>query len=130
MQPPYSIRFSHDLNLLDIRWHRLFDEDSAAVYATDVRHAFVRSGFRAGYRLRMDMSESSVQPQRAIAIIHERLAGFPAAERIAIVATSNVTRLQIRRLMTQPYLRIFADADDALAWLLEGDDAGATARLH
>ena len=38
--------------------------------------------------------------------------------RIAIITGSAITRLQVKREMTQPYLRIFDDATAGLAWLL------------
>ena len=53
--------------------------------------------------------------------INRRLGAFHRASRIAIVATSAITRLQVRRFMTQDYLRIFDCADAALDWLVAAD---------
>jgi hypothetical protein len=71
------------------------------------------------------MSGSAVQPQEALAAFREHLGEgkFPRASRIAIVTPSAIAKLQVRREMTQDYLRIFAVADDALAWLLEPQTA-------
>ncbi len=63
------------------------------------------------------MSGTSVQPTDAAAAIHRRLGAFHRASRIAIVTSSAIARLQVRRFMTQPYLRIFADALEAFYWL-------------
>ena len=38
--------------------------------------------------------------------------------RIAVVTESAIARMQVRREMTQPYLRIFERAESALTWLL------------
>jgi hypothetical protein len=121
----YDIRFRHDINLLDIAWHGLFDSRSVVAYAREVKARFAQEGFAPGYLLRMDMSGSAVQPQEALAAFREHLGEgkFPRASRIAIVTPSVIAKLQVRREMTQDYLRIFAVADDALAWLLEPQTA-------
>lgn len=121
----YDIVFRHDIKLLDIVWHGLFDNDGVAAYARDVKARFAREGFAPGYLLRMDMSDSAVQPQDALAAFREHLGEglFPRASRIAIVTPSIIAKMQVRREMTQAYLRIFANADEALAWLLEPGDS-------
>ena len=117
----YDIDFRHDINLLDIAWHGLFSSDGVAAYAREVKGRFVREGFSAGYLLRMDMSKSAVQPQDAVAAFRDHLGDgmFPRASRIAIVTSSAIAKLQVRREMTQSYMRVFADPDAALAWLTE-----------
>lgn len=116
----YDIHFRHDINLLDIAWHGQFSNEGVAAYARDVKARFVQEGFAPGYRLRMDMSGSAVQPQEAVAAFREHLGDglFPRASRIAIVTSSVIARMQVRREMTQDYLRIFSDADEALRWLI------------
>lgn len=123
----YDIHFRHDINLLDIAWHGLFDPATVASYAREVKARFVQERFVPGYRLRMDMSRSAVQPQDALAAFREHLGEgkFPRASRIAIVAPSAIATLQVRREMTQSYLRIFADAGEALDWLLERQSVAA-----
>jgi hypothetical protein len=120
----YTVDFRHDLNLLDVAWTGLMTEAVAHAYVEDLIGRFVREGFRTGYRLRMDFSRVAVQPQDAVLTINRRFQGFPRASRIAIVTTSGITRLQVRRLMPQPYLSIFDTADAALAWLVR-DHANA-----
>jgi len=120
-RPMYAIRFRHDLNLLDIRWTGQFTPDAVDAYARELVARFVREGFRPGYRLRMDMTDSAVQPVAAATLINRRLGDFPRADRIAIVTRSAIARLQVRRFMTQSYLRIFDDAALALDWLTEAD---------
>lgn len=123
----YSIVFRHDLNLIDIHWSGLFDQPSVDAYADELVRRFHDEGFVPGYRLRMDMSGTSVQPIDAAQAINRRLGTFHRASRIAIVTTSAITRLQVRRFMHQPYLRIFDSADSALDWLVSPDDATLTA---
>jgi hypothetical protein len=116
----YTISFRHEYNLLDIQWQRLFDLAGVERYAAELVGRFRKEGFTNGYRLRIDMGACSVQPVQAAA------AGFPRASRIAIVTASAITRLQVQRLMTQPYLRIFDTAEASWDWLTTRD-AAATA---
>jgi hypothetical protein len=117
----YVIECSRDLNLIDIRWTGLFDQPTVDAYAAELIRRFREEGFRPGYRLRMDMSGTSVQPVHAAEAINRRLGNFPRASRIAIVTGSAITRMQVRRYMAQPYLRIFDSPADALAWLVAAD---------
>jgi hypothetical protein len=119
----YAFDFHHDINLLDIRWTGHFTPEIEKRYARELLDAFRRSGFRPGYRLRIDMSAINVQPKDAIMTVHEALHGFPRASRIAMVNGSAVGRQQIRRLMTQPYLRVFDPAEDSLTWLMAPEEA-------
>jgi len=64
------------------------------------------------------MSASATQPKEVLPTFVEELGKFPKATRIAIITPSAVTRMQVSRIMTQPYLRIFASAEESLGWLL------------
>ncbi|MFT3966483.1 MAG: STAS/SEC14 domain-containing protein [Sphingobium sp.] len=115
----YNYTFRHDINLLDIAWQGSFSPDEVRSYARGLLARFEEEGFKPGYLLRMDMSESATQPKEALPIFREEFRDFPKARRIAIITPSAITRLQVKRIMTQPYLRIFPSADEGLAWLLE-----------
>ncbi|WP_176590927.1 STAS/SEC14 domain-containing protein [Sphingobium sp. EM0848] len=114
----YVIDFRHDLNLLDIRWKGIFTDEIIADYARLLKRQFIEQGFQPGYLLRMDMTDSAVQTQDAVGAFGRNLGDFPKARRIAIVTPSVIARMQVRRVMTQPYLRIFSLAEPALEWLL------------
>ena len=62
----YHIEFRHDLNLLDIKWSKLFTAQEVAAYARECKARFLAEGFKPGYLLRMDMSASS-QARPAVA---------------------------------------------------------------
>jgi hypothetical protein len=117
----YRVAFRKELNLLDIEWLAMFEPDAVADYARKLRDQFDAEGFAPGYLLRMDMRCSGIQPQDALPAFRRHFAGFPTASRIAIVTESALARMQIRREMTQPYLRIFERAETALSWLLRGN---------
>lgn len=119
----YSIRFQPALNLLDISWTGVFTPQEVGDYARDCLARFADEGFAAGYLLRIDMSNSAVQPRETLASFEESFRHFPKARRIAIVTASALYRFQILRVMTQPYLRVFDTPEAALAWLVAGDGA-------
>ena len=85
----YSIVFRHDLRLMDVAWHRHFAAEDVGPYAQACKAEFTRQGFHPGYLLRMDMSQSAVQPQDAIAMFRTHFEGFPRARRIAAIGPLN-----------------------------------------
>jgi hypothetical protein len=123
----YDYSFRHDLNLLDIRWEGAFTPALVRRYARELIGRFHDEGFKPGYLLRIDMSESAVQPKAALPVFATEMGDFPKATRIAIITSSVIARLQVKRVMTQPYLRIFACAQDSDAWLLHGEDVAVEA---
>ncbi len=115
----YDVSFELDAHLLAIRWHRIFTAAEAAAYTQDVMRRFLAARFRPGYRLIIDMSACGPQPQDTLAALARHMAPFPKASRIAIVVVGAIARAQVRRVMTQPYLRLFDDAASARAWLVD-----------
>lgn len=114
----YAYEFRHDINLLDIVWRTAFTPGVVSAYAQELRQRFGTEGFAPGYLLRMDMSGTTAQTRDALPVFEEAFRDFPKARRIAIITPSAITRLQVKRVMTQPYLRIFSNPDEGLAWLL------------
>jgi len=114
----YSIAFRPELNLLDIAWTGLMTEAAARAYVEEGRARFRQSGFTAGYRFRLDLSPVHVQPPASVEPIMTGLSDIPRASRIAVVTTSTITRLQIRRLLPRPYLSFFDTPEAALTWLV------------
>lgn len=120
----YRYRFDHLFNLLDIEWQRIFTPQEVAIYSADLHQAFLRERFRPGYRLLIDMRACIAQPRATLLAFEGALGHFPRASRIGIVATHPIMRAQVRRVMTQPYLRLFEDAGAARQWLTRpGEDA-------
>jgi len=114
----YDVSFDHDAQLLAIRWHRIFTPDEVVAYTRDVMRQFLAAHFHPGYRLMIDMSACGPQPQETLAALAQHMGPFPKASRIAIVAVSAVLRAQVRRVMTQPYLRMFDDPAAARGWVV------------
>ena len=114
----YSIAFRHDLNLLDVAWTGLMTEAAARAYVEEGRARFRQSGFKAGYRFRLDLTPVHVHPPASVERIMTGLSDIPRASRIAVVTTSTITRLQIRRLLPRPYMSFFDTPEAGLTWLV------------
>ncbi len=115
----YTIRFQPEHRLLDIAWHRIFLPDQVPDYARQCLQQFLAQGLKPGYLLRMDMRDSAVQPRDTLEVFARSFRDFPKASRIAVITASALQRMQVLRVMTQPYLRVFDDADAGLNWLLD-----------
>ena len=124
----YTIRFQPERSLLDIAWHSIFLPDQVPDYARQCLQQFLAEGLKPGYLLRMDMRESAVQPRDTLASFASSFRDFPKASRIAVITASALQRMQVLRVMTQPYLRVFDDADAGLAWLLDAPASDDQAR--
>lgn len=123
----YTIRFQPEHSLLDIAWHRIFLPDQVPDYARQCLRQFLAEGLRPGYLLRMDMRESAVQPRDTLDSFARSFRDFPKASRIAVITASALQRMQVLRVMTQPYLRVFDDTDAGLNWLLDASASTAPA---
>jgi hypothetical protein len=117
----YSASFVHQDKLLDIRWFGAFGPDEVARYAIELKHQFVREGFRPGYNLRIDMRACETQTGDALQAFRYYFASFPKARRIAILVARDSTREQVTDEMRQSYLRIFEDEPESLRWVLDND---------
>lgn len=73
-----------------------------------------------GYLLMIDTMHATPQSQEVIAALQRHMAKFLKAARIAVVNGSALARMQVRRMMTQPYARIVGTQAEAEAWLLDG----------
>ena len=114
----YTLHYDRPRDLLDISWSGLFTPEDMAHYAADCRACWKRERFAEGYRLRIVLSDDQPLPQETLAVLADAFADFPASSRTAMVTGSAIARLQIRRTMMVPHMRIFDTADAALAWLI------------
>lgn len=114
----YQIITDRDLHLMTVQWRRPFAHAEVAGYAQDFMRRFLSAGFGSGYRLLLDIAPCGAQPQDALAELLKHMTQIPKASRIAVVVVIPVARQQIRRVMTQPYMRIFDDVPGARAWIV------------
>jgi len=112
-------------NRIEVELGGLMSVTEVAEYIAALRKAFIAGRFRAGYLLLIDVTACPIQPQEMIAAMRDHMASMPKARRIAMVTGSSLSRMQVRRLMTQSYLRIFETADQAREWLLSPADVEA-----
>lgn len=115
----YTIQYRADLNLLDITWSGLFTPDDMATYAQECRACWRREGFTDGYRLRIVLSDGQPLPQETLNVLADAFTDFPKAGRTAMVTASAIARMQIKRAMMEPHMRVYDTAETALDWLLQ-----------
>lgn len=114
----YTIEYSHSRDLLDIIWSGVFTPTEIVAYANDCRTCWHRSRFQEGYRLRIILQDDQTLPQNSLAELGRVFTEFPEAGRTAMVTRSAISRMQIKRAMMGPQMRIFDNPDFALEWLL------------
>ena len=86
-------------------------------YIAELRRSFIAHRFRPGYAILIDVRDCTIQSQTMIEAMRDHMGGFPKAAAIAMIAGSELARMQIRRLMTQPYVALFDTCADGRAWL-------------
>lgn len=114
----YTIHYRPEINLLDITWSALFTPEGMSEYAKDCRACWRREGFQSGYLLRIVLRDDLPLPQGTLAVLAGAFIDFPEAGRIAMVTRSAISRLQIKRAMMVPHMRIFDTPEAALDWLV------------
>lgn len=115
----YRIATERDRRLMNVRWNRIFAPEDVSGYSQDYIRRFLDAGFGSGYRLLLDISPCGAQPQATLAALLDHMQLIPKASRIAVVVVIPLARAQIRRVMTQPYMRMFDELSPARAWITE-----------
>jgi hypothetical protein len=123
----YKLIVDPSHNLLEGRLSGSLDTAEASEFASDLARCLSKGKLQPGHLLLIDVTECGIQPQATLNAIHARPGNVPKASRIAVVTGSSVVRMQARRVMTQPYARLFEDRASALAWLVgrQGDGGRA-----
>lgn len=119
----YSIDVSASKNLIDVTLAGFLSVEEVQCYGADLTAAFRQHQMKPGYRMRIDTSGCSAQLQEVLGAFQQHVATFPKASRIAVVNNGALTGMQLKRVLSQPYMRIFAAPDEALAWLRESESA-------
>lgn len=96
-------------------------------YMIDLRQAIACHRLDAHYGIVVDVTGCTIQTQDVIRTMGAHMATMPRARAIAIVATSSLARMQIRRLFVQDYARIVATREQARGWVIDGREPGGNA---
>jgi hypothetical protein len=78
-----------------------------------------------GYRILIDISDCAVQPQEVTAAFNRHVAAVPRSERVAVVTSSPMIRMQIRRIVGRRDLEVFEGLAEAQEWIGLGHCLGA-----
>lgn len=103
--------------LVSARVWGFWDQATAKTYAVRHLDAVRTLGLAAGEHLVLaDFEEFAIQTQETVSGI-QRLIDDNKARRIALVAPSALSRLQVRRLLVRSNVRVFSDLASAENWL-------------
>lgn len=118
----YTIDIDPSLDLIALELSGFMSVDEIARCMGDLGVAFRQYRMKPGYLMLVDTSGCSVQLQEVLGAFAAHAATFPKARRIAAVITSSLIRMQVRRVLTRSYMRLFETAAEARAWLLSADE--------
>ncbi|MET0270017.1 MAG: hypothetical protein ABW173_06265 [Sphingomonas sp.] len=121
----YRIAIMSDRNMAEVTMAGLLPVSEIDACIAEFRAAFLAGRMHAGYRLLLDVSECQVQTQEFMRAMGGHIARMPKAAAIAVVAKSMLSRMQVRRLYTQPYARVVATRGDGRAWLIDAKEPPA-----
>jgi len=117
----YQIETDRRRNLIAVTLGGMLSVGEVAAYIAELRERFRAERFTAGYRILIDVDACCIQSQAMIEAMREHMVRFPKASRIAMATGSSLARMQVKRLMTQPYARVFESRAEGLAWLVAPD---------
>ena len=114
----YQIRADAPRQLVTITFETLFwDLNVAQRFEAECRESVASLGCAAGqHMILVDLRNAMLQGQDVYARM-QALIGTTTARRIALVASSPLARMQTKRLQVRDGIIMFADMDDAQAWL-------------
>lgn len=122
----YHIDADGRAQFVSVKLAGLLTVDEVNRYIADMAESFNREKITPGYLLMIDTTEATLQTQEVVGALQQQIAKIPKAKRIAIVNGSSLARMQIRRVMTQEYMRLCASRADAMAWLIDGKDVATS----
>ena len=117
----YDIQVDRTQNLIEATLSGMMTLDEVTAYIADLKRAFVMNRLRS-YAMVIDVSDCPIQQQGMIQAMGTHMATMPKAHALAIVVGSSLARMQVRRLFTQPYARIFGTVEDARVWVISGTE--------
>lgn len=123
----YKITIVKSRNLVESKMNGTFSPSMVLDYEAALREHFDDGTLQPGYMMLIDVSGAKIQTQQTICAFIQHVARMPKASRIAVVVGTSVIRMQVRRVLQQPYLRLFDARSEALPWLLSTDAIGLAA---
>lgn len=126
-RPPYFIDTDDQIGLMTIRFDTVFwDVGVAQCFARDAVAAASGMNWPVGEHLVLvDLRNAVLQTQQVYDQM-KSLIGGATAKRIALVAAAPLARMQTKRLQLRDNIVMFAEMNEAAAWLLA--DTVSTAR--
>ena len=116
----FSVAFHRQFNLVDTTLSGLLTPEEVRCYAAEVEPIIWQAHRRSeGYTILLDVAGCAIQTQQVVGDFQSHVAGVPRARRCAVVTGSSIIRMQVRRIVSGPSMRIFDDRKAAMHWLTE-----------
>lgn len=114
----YSLQICSPGDLIVSTLAGFFSLPEVAAYSAETEALIERCSLaHGGYRILIDVSECAIQSQDVTAAFSRHVAGVPRSRRVAVVTTSPIIRMQIRRIVGRPELAVFEDLPEARIWI-------------
>lgn len=124
--PMFTITHQPTYNIVEAALSGFFDMDEFERYVAEVEPIIRRAARQPdSYLMLLDVSGCAIQSQVIMAAFQGHLANVPKARLCAVVTGSSIVRLQVRRVMGAPNLKMFESRENGLAWLIEGQASQA-----
>jgi hypothetical protein len=117
----YTIKVDKRLELVEVNLSGMMSTEEVAAYIADLKRAFVSHRLHS-YVMVIDVTNCPIQSQDMIQAMGQHMATMPKARALAIVTGSSLSRMQVRRLFTQPYARTTANVAEGRSWVLYGTE--------
>ena len=123
----YKITVLRSRNLVESKLSGAFTPAEVLAYEAALVTHFTDGALQPGYVMLIDVSDAVIQSQETIELFIRHVDRMPKASRIAVLVGTSVIRMQVRRVLQQPYLRWFKERAAALEWLLTAEVRGIAA---
>lgn len=125
---PYQIAIDRNRRLMTISFQTVFwDAGIAERFRADVTAAVDALRCEPGSHLVLVDLRNALLQDKAIFAKMQGLIGGATAARIALVAATPLARMQTKRLQLRDNIVMFAELEEAEAWLFAPDAAAAAA---
>lgn len=118
----YRIAIDAPRRFVEVTLSGMLSVEEVGRYMGELRGEIEAAGISDRYVITIDVSGCTIQTQDVIQAMGMHMVSMPKARSIAVISASALARMQIRRLFQQSYARVIATNDEALAWVLRGEE--------
>ncbi len=119
-EPPFVLQFDEASGVSSVRIQGFWNLDDVRDYINRVRQVVAVSRRRFGRaKMVVEMHDASVQSQEVMTAAAELNHLFGPSDKLAMVMSGSLVKMQILRVSTHQGIRFFSDRGTALTWIDE-----------